>query len=243
MENSIYIGLSRQTALRREMSMVANNIANMNTTGFKREMMIYQTYPEKTGFTDKLDFVIDQGTAIDYQPGGLKITSNTFDLAIRGPGYFEVDDGTGTKYTRNGTFTMDENNRLVTQDNHPVLDTQGNPIVIPPASDLKLVIGEDGTVSVGDEIVGQLSVVEFDNLLDLKKDRDSLYSSEVAPIPATNSQVAQGAIETSNVNPIIEMTNMITVQRTYEAVKTMIETENERQKEATQRLARPMQGV
>ena len=79
MENSIYIGLSRQTALRREMSMVANNIANMNTTGFKREMMIYQTYPEKTGFTDKLDFVIDQGTAIDYQPGGLKITSNTFD--------------------------------------------------------------------------------------------------------------------------------------------------------------------
>ncbi|NQW12129.1 MAG: flagellar basal-body rod protein FlgF [Alphaproteobacteria bacterium] len=242
MENSIYIGLSRQTALRREMSVVANNIANMDTTGFKKEMMIYQTYTEQAGFTDKLAFVIDQGTATDYKEGDLKTTGDTFDLAIRGPGYFQVDDGTGTKYTRNGTFTLDENNRLVTQQGFPVLDTQGNPIVVPTGSH-DIVVSEDGAINLGEEVVGQLGVVEFDNLLDLKKDRNSLYSSEVAPTPATNSKVAQGVIETSNVNPIVEMTNMINIHRSYDAVKSMIDSESKRQQEATQRLARPMQGA
>src|SRR3546814_14707037 len=89
MENPIYIALSRQTALRRQMSVVANNIANLNTTAFKKELMIYQAYPEKTPFTPKLDFVIDQGTATDHTQGNLKVTHNTFDLAIEGPGSSE----------------------------------------------------------------------------------------------------------------------------------------------------------
>src|SRR3546814_13084588 len=100
MENPIYIALSRQTALRRQMSVVANNIANLNTTAFKKELMIYQAYPEKTPFTPKIDFVLDQGTATDHTPGNLKVTNTTFDLAIEGPGYFQVADGIGTNYTR-----------------------------------------------------------------------------------------------------------------------------------------------
>lgn len=242
MENSIYIGLSRQSALRREMSMVANNIANVNTNGFKKELMVYQSYVERTGFTDKLDFVIDKGTAIDHAQGDLVITSNALDLGIRGPGYFQVDDGTGTKYTRNGTFALDENNRLVTKQNYPVLDQQGNPIVIPNDSH-QLVVGQDGTISLGEEIIGQIGVVEFDNLLDLKKDRNSLYASDAIPVAAENSQVAQGVIEASNVNSIVAMTQMIDIHRSYEAVKTMIDTESKRQQDMTQRLARPMQGA
>jgi flagellar basal-body rod protein FlgF len=240
MENSIYIGLSRQAALRRQMSQVANNIANMNTTGFKRELMIYQAYETKVPFTPVNDFVIDKGTAIDHQPGPMQKTGNTFDLAIDGPGYFQVDDGTDVFYTRNGTFSLDENNQIVTNQGHLVLDAGGDPIFV-PRSDEKIVIESDGSVKLGDDVYGRIAVVEFDNPVALKKVRDSLFETEELPRPADNSNVHQGLIEGSNVNPILELTQMIEVSRTYEAVKNLISSENEREKDAIQRLARPMQ--
>ena len=242
MENPIYIALSRQTALRREMSVVANNVANANTTAFKKEVMIYQAFAEKTPFMPSLDFVIDQGTAIELEQGDLKVTHNTFDLGIDGPGYFQVDDGTGTKYSRNGTFTLDERNRLVTQGGYPVLDTQGNPIVIPRGG-TDLTIGQDGNVRLADELVGQIGLVEFDETLSLRKSRDSLFDTEAVPVPATESRIMQGMIETSNVNAIGEMTAMIEIHRAYEAVKSMLDREDKRQESIIQRLARPMQGA
>ncbi|MDF1793186.1 MAG: flagellar basal-body rod protein FlgF [Thalassobaculaceae bacterium] len=241
MENSIYIGLSRQAALRRQMSQVANNIANMNTTGFKRELMIYQAYETKIPFAQENDFVIDKGSAIDHQPGAMHKTGNTFDLAIAGPGFFQVDDGTGTYYTRNGTFSLDENNQLVTNQGHTVLDAAGDPIFV-PRSDEKIVIETDGSVKLGDEVFGQLAVVEFDNPVGLKKVRNSLFETDELPRPAENSAVQQGLIESSNVNPITELTTMIEVSRMYEAVKNLISTESEREQQAIQRLARPVQG-
>ncbi|MFX4221466.1 MAG: flagellar basal-body rod protein FlgF [Thalassobaculum sp.] len=241
MENSIYIGLSRQTALRRQMSQVANNIANMNTTGFKRELMIYQAYETKIPFTQKNDFVIDRGSAIDHAPGPMRMTGNTFDLAIDGPGYFQVDDGTGTYYTRNGTFALDENNQIVTNQGHLVLDAAGEPIFV-PRSDEKIVIETDGSVRLGEDVYGRIAIVEFDNLIELRKVRDSLFETEELPRPAENSEVQQGLIETSNVNPIMELTNMIEVSRTYDSVKNMISSENDRTKQALERLARPVQG-
>lgn len=242
MENSIYIGLSRQAALRRQMSQVANNIANMNTTGFKRELMIYQAYESKVPFTPVNDFVIDKGTAIDHQPGQMHKTGNAFDLAIDGPGYFQVDDGTGTFYTRNGTFSLDENNQLVTNQGHLVLDQAGDPIFV-PRSDEKIVIESDGSVKLGEEVYGRVAIVEFDNPIALKKVRDSLFETDEFPRPAENSDVHQGMIEASNVNPIMELTQMIEISRTYEAVKNLISSEDEREKQAIQRLARPVQGA
>lgn len=242
MENPIYIALSRQTALRRQMSVVANNIANLNTTAFKKELMIYQAYAEKTPFTPKLDFVIDQGTATDHSQGNLKVTHNTFDMAIEGPGYFQVDDGAGTKYTRNGTFRLDEQNRLVTQEGYPVLDTQGNPILI-PRGDADLDISPSGELSVADQPIARLGVVEFDNTLSLKKVRNSLFETDELPAPAADSRVMQGMIETSNVQGIEEMTAMIEVSRAYEAVKSLLDREDKRQETIINRLARPMQGL
>ncbi|MCR9072059.1 MAG: flagellar basal-body rod protein FlgF [Alphaproteobacteria bacterium] len=241
MENSIYIGLSRQAALRRQMSQVANNIANMNTTGFKRELMIYQAYETKIPFTQTNDFVIDRGSAIDHSPGAMRLTGNTFDLAIDGPGYFQVDDGTGTFYTRNGTFSLDENNQLVTNQGYQVLDAGGEPIFV-PRSDEKIVIESDGSVRLGDDVYGRIAVVEFDNMIGVRKVRGSLFESDELPRPAENSEVQQGLIETSNVSPILELTNMIEVSRAYDSVKNMISSENDRTKQALERLARPVQG-
>lgn len=242
MENPIYIALSRQTALRRQMSVVANNIANMNTTAFKKEMMIYQAYSEKAPFTAKMDFVIDQGTATDHAQGNLRVTHNTFDMAIEGPGYFQVDDGSGTKYTRNGTFTLDESNRLVTQEGFPVLDNQGNPILVPRGND-DIDLSPAGEIKVGDQRIGQLGIVEFDDTLSLKKVRNSLFETDAVPTPAADSRVMQGMIETSNVQGIEEMTSMIEVSRAYEAVKNLLDREDKRQETIIDRLARPMQGV
>jgi flagellar basal-body rod protein FlgF len=240
MEYSIYIGLSRQATLRRQMSQVANNIANMNTTGFKRELMIYQAFQTKVPFATKSDFVIDIGTAIDHQQGRLQLTGNTFDLAIEGPGYFQVDDGTGTFYTRNGHFSLDENNQLISNEGYLVLDQGGDPIFV-PNSDEKIVVESDGSVKLGDEVYGRIAVVEFDNRIALKKVRGSLFRTEELPRPAENSNVQQGLVEASNVNPILELTEMIEVSRTYDRVKNLISSEDERNKKAVERLARPMQ--
>lgn len=241
MENSIYIGLSRQTGLRRQMTQVANNIANMNTTGFKRELMIYQAYEEKIPFAQTNDFVIDKGTATDHQPGAMRKTGNTFDLAIEGPGYFQVDDGTGTFYTRNGTFALDEFNQVVTNQGHLVLNAGGEPIYV-PRSDEKIIIESDGSVKLGDEVYGRIAVVEFDDMIGLKKVRGTLFKTDELPRPAENSNVQQGLIESSNVNPIAELTTMIEVSRMYEAVKNLISKESEREQDAVKRLARPVQG-
>lgn len=242
MENPIYIALSRQTALRRQMAVVANNVANLNTTGFKREMMIYQAYAEKVPFSPKMDFVIDQGTARDLEQGGLSVTHNTFDLAINGPGFFKVDDGDAPHYTRNGTFTLDERNRLVTQQGYIVLDTQDNPIVI-PGDGSSLTISEEGVIRVEDNVVGRIGVYEFDDTRVLRKAHFSLYTADTPPQPAAKSKVLQGMIENSNVSGVAEMTTMIEVQRAYEAVKSMIDREDKRQETIIQRLARPMQAV
>ena len=115
MENALYISLSRQTALRRELAVVANNVANVNTASFKRELSIYETYPQKVKGGDTLAFVIDRGTATSYAPGPIQATDSAFDLAIAGPGFFAVDNGKGTHYTRNGSFRLDHENRLVRQ--------------------------------------------------------------------------------------------------------------------------------
>ena len=152
MENTIYIGLSRQTALRREMSLVANNIANINTTAFKRELGVYATSQTDNGFASKLDFVIDHGTAVSFEPGSLTQTDNDLDISINGPGFFGVDDGSGLKYTRNGALSLSPDNQLITREGHAVVDEDGQPIVIPLEGG-KIEIGRDGSISAGAEVI------------------------------------------------------------------------------------------
>ena len=162
MENSVYVGLSRQTALRRELSLVANNIANINTTSFKREMGIYSAVPTNTAGTGRLDFVIDHGSSVSFEPGSIKNTGNDFDIAINGPGFMTVDDGDGIKYTRNGSLSLTSDNQLITRDGDALVDDGGAPIVI-PMDGRKLQIGVDGTISLDNEIIAKIKIVEFES--------------------------------------------------------------------------------
>ncbi|MCR9175297.1 MAG: flagellar basal-body rod protein FlgF [Alphaproteobacteria bacterium] len=242
MENPIYIGLSRQAQLRREIGVVANNIANMDTTAFKRQINVNQAYDQRIRYGEKLAFVIDIGTAMDLQEGGFKVTGNSMDVALRGQGYFQIDDGASVKYTRNGSFALDDQNRLVTQQGNLVLDDNARPIVVPGGGS-SLNIAGDGLITYDEIEIGRLGVVEFQNPQDLKASRDSLFISEEDPQPAEDTRVLQGSLETSNVNPIVEMTEMIEIHRTYDSVKRLMDQENERQKQVTQRLARPLQNA
>ncbi len=237
MENSIYIGLSRQTALRRELSLVANNIANINTTSFKRELGVYAVAPTKTTSTEKLDFVIDHGSSVSFEPGSIKSTENDFDIAINGPGFITIDDGTGIKYTRNGSLSLTSENQLITRDGDAVVDDAGAPIIV-PLDGRKLQIGVDGTISLDNEIIAKIKLAEFDSPHLLQKRGDSKFETTEQPREPINSRVLQGKLETSNVTAVKELVRMVDIQRSYEAINKFLEREGERQRTAIQRLGR-----
>ncbi len=239
MENSIYIGLSRQTALRREMTLIANNIANVNTTGFRRELAVYSAQTVDPQSSTPMDFLIDHATAVSFEPGSLRQTGNTYDVAISGPGFgfFAVDDGSGKVYTRNGSFHLGENNQLLTRDGHTLLDVDDRPIVIPP--DLTdVAINRDGTVQNGEELLATIQVVEFGQLSLMNKKGASLFTTTEEGRPPRQSVLLQGSLEASNVVAIKELTRMINVQRAFESVRKLIDNEGERNRSAVQRLGR-----
>ncbi|WP_323795939.1 flagellar basal-body rod protein FlgF [Nisaea sp.] len=235
MENAIYIGLSRQSALRRELSLVANNIANSSTTAFKREIALYSPYETDTKMDEKLDFVIDHGTIVIHQPGTLQPTQNTFDVAIEGPGFFTVDNGREQMYTRNGNFKLSPDNQLITGNGELVMDTDDNPIFI-PQDGRKIEISPDGTISAGPEVLGILKVVEFDDLPRMQKRGGSTFETTEQPRPPERSKMLQGHLETSNVSAISELTRLIDIQRSYESVKNMLDQEAERLRTSVRKL-------
>ena len=201
MENAIYIGLSRLAALRRDLSLVANNIANANTTSFKRELSVYGVAKTTAGPSAKLDFVIDHGASISFEPGKFRVTENAFDVAISGPGFFAVDDGTGVKYTRNGSFSLNAENQLITRESDAVLDENGGPIII-PQDGRKVQISVDCTISVGNEIIAIVQLVEFSNPQLLKKQGCSKYETAQEPSVAEHSSLHQGSLERAYVTAV-----------------------------------------
>ena len=241
MENAGYIALSRQLSLRRELDVVANNMANMNTPAYKAERMVFVEYLAQPTQQDKLSFVQDYGLARDTSEGPLTPTDNPLDVAISGSGYFTVETPLGPRYTRHGRFEIDTENRLVTGEGHPVLSTAGAPIVIPRDSG-EITISSDGTVSATTPTtarqLGRIGVVTFQNEQDMKRNANSLYSTDEPPQPAERAKLAQGMLEQSNVQPILETTRMIEVLRQYQSAGRFLQSEHERGMRAIDRLAR-----
>lgn len=231
METTSLISLSRQTGLRRQMEVVANNLANMNTVGFKGEnMMFVDHFVRSRGgekpFPQKLHFVRDIATFRSAIEGEITQTNNALDVAIAGPGYFVVQTPDGERYTRNGRFQLDQSGQLVTQEGFAVL-TQGGPIVLGPR-DASVDIARDGTVASETGQLGKLRVVTFDNEAALRQVGNTLFRTDETPRAAEKPTVIQGALEASNVQPIVEITRMIDVQRTYESLARFIDREDER---------------
>ncbi len=236
MENSIYIGLSRQLALETDMQIVSNNIANMNTTGYRAQNTIFREYiVDPAGQKDPLSFVVDHGQYDSTKPGPAQMTGSQLDVALQGPGFFGVSTPDGIQYTRGGNFGLNANGELVTPSGYLVAGMNGGGISI-PADVTEIKITEDGTISTPDGDLGQLMIVEFDDPQSITPKGNGLYSSEAQGIPATNTRAIQGMLEGSNVEPVVEMTRMINIHRNYQAMQRMLQSEHERQRTAIKEL-------
>lgn len=242
MDNAMYVGLSRQMTLRRQLDIVANNVANADTAGFKVESLMFRTEADnKAGTRDGprgVKFVLDDAVARDFGQGKLTETGGTFDLAIEGDGFFTVQTAEGERYTRDGRFTMAADGRLTTQAGAAV-QGEGGDIVIDPALG-PVSISADGIVSQAGQRLGRISVVRFDDMAGLTKGGDNLYAntSNLGAQAAPDAVVRQGMLETSNVNPIIQVTKLIEVSRAYESITRMMEQTAELSRRSVERMGK-----
>lgn len=237
--NTTYVGLSYQIALQRKMDMVANNIANIDTTGFKSGNVLFAEHIVRENSDEPLSMVSDYGNYRDYSQGPLQQTGNKLDVALEGNGFLAVQDADGSvKYTRNGQMSLNNLGQLVTNTGMPYLNAGGQPIVIPPTA-TSITIASNGTVSTEDGAISQLQVSRFENPLSIKPVGNSLFETDQDPIADNiNTKVRQGMIEGSNVNAVMEMTDMIEVMRKYESVARLLQRESELQSTMIQRLSR-----
>ena len=243
MDNALYVGLSRQMVLRREMDIVANNIANADTSGFKVESLMTKEQPASPAFTlqgpKPVKFVSANGVARDFGQGGLHRTDAPLDLGIEGQGFFKINTAEGERYTRDGRFRTDDLGRLTTQAGQTVMDEGGGEITLNLQKG-QITIAQDGTVSQGDERVGKVGVYKFDTLSVLEKTGDNMLAntSNSQPAPAIDAKVRQGMLEESNVKPILEITRMIEVSRAYEQTTQMMQSEFELSRNSVARLGK-----
>ena len=245
MENTSYVSLSSQTALWRQMEVVANNMANANTPAYKAEEPMFSEHMVKTKsdaspFGRKVSFVRDLGMLRDTSEGPLTDTGNKFDLAVSGDGYFTLDTPAGPRYTREGHFRLDESGMVVSAAGYPVLQQNDQPIIIAP-NESDITVAADGSISTENGSIGKVKLVKFDNEQDLHKAGNGTYETSEDPAPVEKPVIMQGMLEQSNVQPITEMTKMMQVLRTYEGVQNMLMNEQERQMKAMPILSQSQQ--
>lgn len=242
MDNTSYVALSRQTVLERQMEIVANNVANVNTTAFKGEDSLFSEFlvPVQTEdriFRDKLSFVRDLGTVRNMDEGPLQATSNPLDVALHGDGFFVVESPQGPQYTRAGHFRLDQDGQMVTNDGIPVMSADNQPFFFAP-NESRISIGKDGTVSTENGDIGKLKVVQFEDQQALRKVASGRFTTDQQPTDVPRPDVQQGSLERSNVEPVVEMTKLIAIHRAYQGVTKMIEMENARQRKAVNTLSK-----
>jgi flagellar basal-body rod protein FlgF len=249
MENALLVGLSRQMVLERQMDVVANNVANVNTNGYKADKSLFQEYLKTGAHEDNfvgqdrtVSYVLDNGTFKDFAQGPTEPTKNPLDVAIDGAGFLAVQTAAGERYTRDGSLQINNQGQLVTAAGDIVLGNSG-PIVF-QQTDHDVSIAADGNVTVQegtsrtDAVRGKLRMVSFANAQQLLKEGTNLYSAGTAAAqPDTASKLRQGFIEKSNVNSVTEMSRMIEVTRTYTQIATLLQQQSDLHKTAIQQLA------
>jgi len=249
MENTLLVGLSRQVVLERQMDVVANNLANIGTSGFKAERSVFEEFLRSGAHEDnfqggdrRVSFVQDRAAYHDLSAGPLEQTKNPLDVAIDGGGFLVVQTPQGERFTRDGSLSVNAQGQLVNGSGYPVLGT-GGPIVLQP-TDKEVSISPDGRVSVLegtsviDSLRGKLRLVSFDRPQSLMKQGGNLFSATTDQgTPDAKSMLRQGYIEKSNVNSVLEMTRMIDVTRTYTQISAMLQQQSELHKTAIEKLA------
>ncbi len=243
MENALLIGLSRQVALGRELDVIANNVANVTTNGFKARSALFKEYLAPRASADtfpqpdrKLSYVIDNGTPLDMSSGAIERTGNPLDVAIKGDGFLVVRTAAGERYTRNGALDLNARGELVTSDGHPVVGENG-PIVF-GNTESGFNIGADGTVTTSLGQRGKLRLVRFADPQGLTNEGANVFAAAVPPVAAgPAARLEGGALERSNVKPIVEMGRLVEVNRAYASIAALLQRGDELRRTAISRLA------
>jgi flagellar basal-body rod protein FlgF len=237
-----FVLLSHEQALRRRMDVVANNLANVTTTGFKREQPLFHETLRQSEGTEaagrQVSFVLDYGALHDRAEGAFTATDNPLDLAIEGPGYLSVrlPDG-GQAFTRSGKLALLEDGRRATAGGHPLLGENGQPITILPQAQGRTRIGRDGSVEGPEGVIGRLAVTTFADEGAVVVRGDGLVEGEGGRLlPAGETRIRSGGLESSNVQPVTETTAMIQILRAYQSSQRMGEALSDMRKRAIERL-------
>ena len=243
MDNSLLVSLSHQLAAYRSMDVIANNIANASTPGFKRESAKFEEYVSRmrpaegqTG-PQAVSFVKDAGTTRDISQGNITSTGAPLDMALSGKGFFTVATPQGERYTRDGHFSLDQDGRIVTSDGYAV-QGEGGAITITP-TDGDIHVAADGTISSvvngTHNQLGKLRLTDFADVRGMTKEGGNLYYASQPGIPATATLV-QGSLESSNVQPVLEISKMVEVMRAYEATATLSKSQSDLNRDAVAKL-------
>jgi len=236
MDASGYTTLTRQSGLMSEMQVIAHNIANASTAGFRREGVIFSEYIARMGGDPSLSMAYGNTRHVDLGQAGLTATGGTFDLGIQGEGFFLIATPQGERMTRTGAFTPTAEGVLVTSDGYPLLDAGGASVMVPPGA-RDVAISSDGTLSVSGGPVAQIGLWRPADPLSLRHQAGTLFSADAIE-PADAAVMRQGFLEDSNVEPVNEIVRMIEVQRAYELGQKFLDTEDARHKSVIETLGR-----
>ena len=240
MENAQLISLSRQIALQHQMDVVANNMANITTTGFKASDLMFEDFlmpvakdNDFSGLDRDLHFTQDWSTVHDMSAGAIEQTGNPLDVALMGDGFLNVQTPDGPRFTRSGSLAIDASGVLVDLNGNPVLCESG-PVSFDD-SDIDITIAADGTITTNNGGKGKLKLTEFTDPQILAREGDNYFSGP-AGTPAAGTRLLQGSIERSNVSGVTELTTMIRVQRAYQSLASLMQRQDELRTSAVQRL-------
>ena len=242
MDRGIYPIVAAAIGQERHLDLLTSNLANIQTTGYKREKALFKTLLAKSiggtagpkTDTDKL-FPQMVRTFTDWKEGVLRPTGNPLDMALNGEGFFVVQTPHGEEYTRSGNFILNENRDLVTRDGAQVMGRNG-PMKIPVG---KMTVNDKGEVLVNDAVVGVVKVVKFANPASAVRVGERFATSgEVLPAPAT--KVVGESLEGSNVNPVEEFARLIEITRHYESIQKVVQAMDEEERQAASEIGRPV---
>ncbi len=236
MDASGYVTLTRQSGLMSQMEMIAHNMANLSTTGFRREGMVFSEYVQGVEDGPSISMAYGNTRVVDLGQAGLTETGGTFDFALQGEGFFQVQTPQGVMLTRAGAFMPAATGELVTPEGFALLDDGGSPVVV-PAGLGPVSLAEDGTLSADGKPVARLGVVAPVDPNSLAHQMGTLFTAGPTQ-PVDHPVVRQGYLEDSNVDPISEIARMINVQRAYEMGQSFLDREDDRVKSVIQTLGR-----
>lgn len=237
MQNPGYIALSRQIALTRQMDVTANNIANIDAAGFKRQGILFKEHLSEVESGAPVSYVEEVGTVRDLAQGPLRVTGRDLDLAIDGDGYFTVETPGGVRYGRGGQFQLNADGEIVNRNGHALLNDEGERIQLPEGAS-KITVTKAGAILADGAEVAKIEAKRFENPQSLVHTADGLYRSDFPAEADPESVIMQGALEGSNVNPVSELVYMLEIQRDYQASHKMMKGEHDRLTRAIRELGK-----